>query len=280
MARQQQTKSTSRDLQRDRAQTRSPPLPLLGSNAPPTSLNTPNPHSLHSVPALINSVPSSTVASPIPEPPDTPPPLAHAYRPPHIPESVSGHSSNRSSPEASCSPYATANLSLHSSARSSHSPEVGYTRDASGSAYQHNMNNVHTQPLWNVSGSDRQNYDKGHTSSQGATYGYSHAEHAHSPSSAVNQQRSQPHVAQPMSPQSPYTYSGQYGLQASATQSSTGSAHVMSGECPGDRLQTLGSLFLSLHRRIVYATLEHCLSRSVTSSHPDVRDISGAANIV
>lgn len=183
-----QQKTTGPDLStRIRPRTRSPPIPLLGAE---NSVPAPNPHCI-AAPTL----PSPTINS-LPPPPDTPPPLTDAYRP----ESVSGHSSARSSPEASYpSPYASSHATLHPSSRISHSPENTYPPSRNHlSAFGHSP----TEP----------------------GYGYNDTDQAPSPASSAGGQ--QPSV----SPQSPYAFTGHYGLQHGAPAHMPSGAHIRSGD--------------------------------------------------
>ncbi len=161
-----------------RRRTKSPPLPLIGADQ-----SAPNPHCITTSPI------TSSASVSFPPPPDTPPPLVDAYQSSQPPESVSGRSSSRSSPEiSSYAPTYPSTSAPHSAARVSHSPEASYAASPRHPVIQY-----------------AQSAD---------AYAYPDAEQAPSPaSSSGGHLSSQPHSAHPVSPQSPYGYPAHYGMQ-------------------------------------------------------------------
>ncbi|KAI0690251.1 hypothetical protein BC835DRAFT_193098 [Cytidiella melzeri] len=183
-----------------RRKTKSPPLPLISANQ---AVPTHNPHCIAASPIVSSANPS------IPPPPDTPPPLEDAYRQSQPPESASGCSSSCSSPEASYPPSYPSSSRLHSANRISHSPEAAYATTS------HN----HLTPSYgqNIRSWEHSPVDTDHrpSTTEATGYGYPDADTAPSPASSTGggHPSSQPHSAHSVSPQSPYAYSGHYGMQ-------------------------------------------------------------------
>ena len=143
------------------------------------------------------ATPIDTKLHGVPEPPDTPPPLEHAYSSHHVPGSVSDHSSPRSTPElAIATPYAHHHPALHPSSRVSQSPEI-YTASSLHSASHWAQHDSHPR------------YVK-----VDSAYGYSEREQPPSPASSVGSQYAQ----QPVSPNAPYSYA-HYGAQQQSSSS-------------------------------------------------------------
>lgn len=156
------------------------------SNTPPVSLATPVDSKLASVP----------------EPPDTPPPLEHAYSS-QVAGSVSGHSSTRSTPElAIATPYAHQHAALHPSSRVSQSPEMAYAPPPSMHSTTSHWPEQHNQRY--------------HPVKVDTAYGYSEREQPPSPASSAGSQYGA--QSQSVSPNTPYSYNHYGAQQASSSQ--------------------------------------------------------------
>ena len=179
-----------------RRRTKSPPLPLVSADQSAPTHN----------PACLTGSPIAPSANDsLPPPPDTPPPLAEAYRPPQPEESVSGRSSNRSSPELNYPHTYSSNGAPHP-ARVSHSPEATYAASPRHLVPQYSQNTR----SWEHPVVEHEH----RSSAPDASYAYHDADQAPSPASSSGGHLSaQPPSAHPVSPQSPYGYPGHYGMQ-------------------------------------------------------------------
>ena len=134
----------------------------------------------------------SSQPSSVPEPPDTPPPLEHAYT------SQSVSSSARSTPELVQAPqYALNNTALHPSSKVSQSPELSYTSVQQSSPWGPTDGQRYASVKVDASYYDERDQPPSPASSSGSKYG---------PQS------------QPVSPTTPYAY-GHYGSQHASSQS-------------------------------------------------------------